>query len=224
MADVVGQILTFAVGIAISPIPIIAVILILFSTRARMNGPAFLLGWIVGVTAVTVIVLVVSNGADVGSDSGANNTVSGIKLVLGILLIAGGIRHFRNRPAPGAEVEMPKWMTAIDAFSPAKALGAGVVLSALNPKNLILAAGGAAQIAQANLSTSKEIGCVVIFVLVSSVSIGGAVLLYLFGGDKAQRVLNGWKAWLSQNNATVMAVLLVVIGVALAGKGLDVFD
>jgi threonine/homoserine/homoserine lactone efflux protein len=98
------------------------------------------------------------------------------------------------------------------------------VLSALNPKNLILAAGGAAQIAQANLSTSKEIGCVVIFVLVSSVSIGGAVLLYLFGGDKAQRVLNGWKAWLSQNNATVMAVLLVVIGVALAGKGLDVFD
>jgi hypothetical protein len=37
-------------------------------------------------------------------------------------------------------------------------------------------------------------------------------------------VLNGWKVWLSQNNATVMAVLLVVIGVALAGKGLDVFD
>ena len=60
--------------------------------------------------------------------------------------------------------------------------------------------------------------------VVASVSIGGAVLLYLVGGEKTKHVLAGWQVWLSQNNATVMAVLLVVIGVALAGKGLDVFD
>ncbi len=39
MGQGVGSILTFAVGVAISPVPIIAVILMLFSQRARVNGP-----------------------------------------------------------------------------------------------------------------------------------------------------------------------------------------
>ena len=33
-----------AVGVAISPIPIIAVVLMLVSTRGRSNGPAYLIG------------------------------------------------------------------------------------------------------------------------------------------------------------------------------------
>jgi len=45
MGQGVSAILTFAVGVAISPVPIIAVILMLFSQRARVNGPMFLVGW-----------------------------------------------------------------------------------------------------------------------------------------------------------------------------------
>ena len=37
----IGEVLTFAIGVAISPVPIIAVILMLFSQRARVNGPVF---------------------------------------------------------------------------------------------------------------------------------------------------------------------------------------
>ena len=60
--------------------------------------------------------------------------------------------------------------------------------------------------------------------LVSSLTIGAAVLLYFVGGQKAKTMLDGWKVWLAQNNAVVMCVLLVVIGAALAGKGFDAFD
>ena len=42
MGQAIGEVLPFAVGVAISPVPIIAVILVLFSARARVNGPAFL--------------------------------------------------------------------------------------------------------------------------------------------------------------------------------------
>ena len=35
---------------------------------------------------------------------------------------------------------MPKWMAGIDAFTPAKALGLGLLLAGVNPKNLLLAA------------------------------------------------------------------------------------
>jgi len=44
MGSVIGDILAQAIGVAISPLPIIAVILMLFGKRARSNGPAFMLG------------------------------------------------------------------------------------------------------------------------------------------------------------------------------------
>ena len=95
---------------------------------------------------------------------------------------------------------------------------AGVVLSAANPKNLILAAGAGATIAEAGLSGSDDAVVVILFVLVASVTIAGAVLVYLFGGEKAQHVLDGWKAWLGEHNAAVMTVLLVVIGSVLSAR------
>src|SRR5262249_54115057 len=112
MAEVIGDILGFAIGIAISPIPIIAVILVLFSARARSNGPAFLLGWIVGISAVTLVVLLVANGAG-ASDEDSQDGVAWVKVVLGLLLIGLAVKQWRSRPAPGTDVEMPKWMSAI---------------------------------------------------------------------------------------------------------------
>ena len=53
MGQGISEVLTFAVGVAISPVPIIAVILMLFSARARVNGPMFLLGWVFALGAVS---------------------------------------------------------------------------------------------------------------------------------------------------------------------------
>jgi hypothetical protein len=44
--EAIGQSLPFAVGVGLSPIPIIAVVLMLATPRARVNGPAFLAGWV----------------------------------------------------------------------------------------------------------------------------------------------------------------------------------
>jgi hypothetical protein len=46
MNEAIGQLLPFAVGVGLSPIPIIAVVLMLATPRARVNGPAFLPGWL----------------------------------------------------------------------------------------------------------------------------------------------------------------------------------
>ena len=48
MSFVIGEILPLALGIAISPIPIIAAILMLLSPRARTTSVGFLLGWEIG--------------------------------------------------------------------------------------------------------------------------------------------------------------------------------
>ncbi|GAA4234139.1 hypothetical protein GCM10022254_38320 [Actinomadura meridiana] len=51
MGEVIGDVLPLAVGVAISPIPIIAVILMLLTPWARATGLGFLGGWTAGIAA-----------------------------------------------------------------------------------------------------------------------------------------------------------------------------
>ncbi len=220
MGQGISEVLTFAIAVAISPIPIIAVILMLFSTRARANGPAFLFGWVVALAAVSTIVYVVSHDGNVATSSTAADSVSWGKIVLGVVFLLLARRNWRNRPAPGAEPTMPKWMAHVDSFSPLQAAGLGVVLAAVNPKNLILTMGSAAGLAQLGLSTSDAIVAIAVFVLLASVSIAGPVLYALAGGERARASLDSAKVWLGAHNAAVMAALFLVFGVDLIAKGL----
>jgi hypothetical protein len=64
MGEAIGQMLPAAVGVAISPMPIVAVVLMLVTPRGRTNGVAFLLGWLVGVGLAGTIALLVAGGVD----------------------------------------------------------------------------------------------------------------------------------------------------------------
>ncbi len=219
MGPAISDILPLALGVAISPIPIIAVILMLFSSRARTNGPSFLAGWVLGLVLVCAIVSVIASTLDVGTDSSASDGTSTLKVALGLVLIIAGVRRWRHRPAPGAEEPMPKWMAAVDTVTPVKAVGLGVLLSGVNPKNLLLAVAAAATVAQANLSTSDTVITLAVFVVLSSLTIAVPVVFYLLGGDHAKTTLEGWKVWLAANNATVMALLFLVFGVVVFARG-----
>jgi hypothetical protein len=220
MGEGISEVLPYAIGIAISPVPIIAVILMLFSSRARVNGPVFLLGWAAGLAVVSAVVYVLADASDAASDETASDTVSWLNIVLGVLLLLGAARNWRQRPAPGTTSEMPKWMSSIDTLTPGKALGLGILLSVLNPKNLILTIGAATSLAQLGLSTADAVVSLVVFVVVASLTIAGPVGYYLVGGEKAKTTLDELKNWLVANNATVMTVLFLVIGVVLISNGL----
>ncbi len=66
------RVLTFAIGVAISPVPIIAVILMLFSERARVNGPLFLLGWVTALTIVSGVVYAIADQGNAATDRTAS--------------------------------------------------------------------------------------------------------------------------------------------------------
>ena len=220
MGQGISEVLTFAIGVAISPVPIIAVILMLFSARARVNGPMFLLGWILALGLVSGVVYALSDAGDASTSSTASDTIAWGKIVFGVLFLLLAVRNWRNRPDPGAEAEMPKWMAGIDSFAPAKAFGLGVLLAGVNPKNLLLAIGAAAGLAQLGLSTSDAVVSLLVFVVVGSLTIGGPVIYNLVGGDHAKAELDSMKAWLAVHNAAVMTVLFLVFGVDLIAKGL----
>ena len=143
-----------------------------------------------------------------------------IKLILGALLVLLAARSFNKRPRAGEQAELPKWLESIDSFTPTKAAGLGVVLSAANPKNLLLIAGAMVAVSQYKLAVGEEAIVVLVFVLIASITVAAPVIIYRVGGAKAQRLLEEMNTWLGQNSAVVMAVLLLVIGVVLIGKGI----
>jgi threonine/homoserine/homoserine lactone efflux protein len=223
MSEAIGQVLSFGVGVALSPVPIIGVVLMLGTARARSNGPAFILGWILGLAVVGTIVLLVSSGADASDEGEPADWVNVLKLVLGLLLLLVALKQWRGRPREGQEAEMPKWMRTIDAFKPGKAAGFGVLLSALNPKNLLLAVGAAAAIAQTGASAGAQAVALAVFVLIGTLGTGAPVALYFALGERSEEILDDLKAWLAQNNAAIMAVLCLIIGAKLIGDGISGF-
>ena len=57
MGEAIGQILSFGVGVALSPIPIIAVDPDARHPAGTANGPCFVVGWLIGLAIVGAIVM-----------------------------------------------------------------------------------------------------------------------------------------------------------------------
>ena len=223
MGQAIGQVLPFALGVAISPVPIIAVVLMLVTPRARSNGPAFVVGWLLGLSIVGTIVLVVA--PDGTSDSGGPATwVSTLKLGLGVLLLLLALKQWHSRPHEGEQAPTPKWMGAIDGFTAPKALGAGAVLSGANPKNLLLTLGAAAAIVQTGISGGEQAAAYAVFAVLATIGVAVPVVIYFALGNQAGALLEGLKTWLAKNNAVILAVLLLVIGVKLIGDAISGFS
>lgn len=220
MGEAIGQLLPFAVGVAISPTPIVAMVLMLITPRARANGFVFLLGWLVGVAAAGAICLLIIGPSSTSGDGAPATWTYWLKLVLGLLLIGLAAKEWHGRPAPDAEVPMPKWMSALDGFTAIKAGGLALALSALNPKNLIFIIGGAAAVSQFNLSAGEQVVAWAVFTVISAIGVAAPMVIYLVMGDRAAATLDGLKTWMARNNTAVMAVLLLIIGVKLVGDSI----
>lgn len=213
-----------AVAVAISPIPIIAVVLMLVSPRGRVNGPAYLVGQIVGVAGAGAVVLVVAGGVGGSDDSEPATWTHWLKFGAGVGLVLLAARQWRERPRRGDEPPLPKWMGAIDGFTPPKAFGAGVVLSALNPKNLILTIAGMAAVVSLDLPADEQALALVVFTIIGSLGVATPVVIAFAMGDRSEPVLQRIKGWMARNNAVIMAVILVLIGVKLIGDAISGFS
>jgi hypothetical protein len=219
MNGVLGALLPLAIAVTISPIPIIAEILLLFSEKPVGNAAAYLAGFAVGVAAILGLLVVVANAANL-TRSGPSKGAAAAQLVLCAALLAAARRRLgRRRPASGEAAPTPKWMEGIAGFTPPRSLGIGAAIGAANPKNIAVGVAGAVAISSAGLSTAQTVGSILVYVVIASLGVAAPLVVMVGLRDKSQGILDGWKDWLGQNNAVIMAVLFVVFGVVLIGKG-----
>ena len=217
---VIGDLLPLAIAVTISPVPIIAEILLLFTKKPVTNAASYLIGFTIGVAGLLGLLVAIAGTVDLSPGSGPSRGASILRLVLGAFLLMAARRRFRDRPKPGEDAAMPKWMDGIAAFAPGKSLAVGVAIGALNPKNVVVGLAAALSIASAGLSTGQQIGAVAVYAVVAILGVAAPLVVTLAMRDKAQEVLDGWRSWLGRNNGVVLAVLFLIFGVVLIGKGI----
>lgn len=195
----------------------------LLSPDARRTSVGFMIGWIAGiVVAVTVFTLLAA--IIPAADPSASKPIAGtIKVLLGVGLLVLAWAQWRKRPHPGQTASAPKWMSAIDTMKPGAAFALAFLLAAANPKNLLMAISGGLAIGASALVLWQEVVAIIVFVVIGAVSVVAPVVAFLIAGDRMSGPLDALRVWLLANNATIMTVLLLVIGVVTIGKGIASF-
>jgi threonine/homoserine/homoserine lactone efflux protein len=221
VGQAIGDVLPLAVGVALSPVPIIGVVLMLGTPRASANAPAFLLGWIIGLAIVGAVALLIAGGANASDDAAPSDWVSWLKLLLGALLIHFAFRQWRGRPRGDEHADLPKWMQAVDDFTPGRSVATGIGLSALNPKNLVLVLAAGAAIGQTGIDGADQVIAMAIFILVATLGPAIPVAIYFLMRDRSERILGSIEDWMAHNSAAIIAVICLLIAAKLIGDGIS---
>ncbi|MFC9876389.1 GAP family protein [Nocardia salmonicida] len=215
MGSVIGGLLPLAVGVAVSPIPIIAAILMILSKNAGGAAKGFAVGWVAGILVVTGVMTLLA-GTLGGTDSEPSTGASIVKIILGVALVVLAVIQWQER----SQTEVPGWMKAIDTLTPVKALGLGALLSGVNPKNLLLCVSAGVAIGAGGLSAGGNLVAIVVFTLLASVTVLAVVVGYMVAADKLGPTLDSLREWLQLNNHAVMAIVLLIMGAVVVGKGI----
>jgi hypothetical protein len=218
--DLIGQLLPLAVGVAISPLPIVAVILVLLSPKAKSSGLGFLAGWVLGIIAVVGVFTLVGGVIPAG-DAGTQHPLVGIvKIVIGALLLAVGVRIWVRRPRDRDVPATPRWMGLVATMTLPKGVVFGFVLSVFNPVNLLLSITAGIDIGSSLLLPGDEWIAIAIFTVIGAATVALPVVGYVIAGTRATPLLNTLRVWLIKHNAVLTCTMLLVIGVDLVGKGI----
>jgi threonine/homoserine/homoserine lactone efflux protein len=218
--SVIGNLLPLALVVAVSPINIVAAILLLFSKRPIANATVYLLGFILGVAAMLGGLTAVADVIGLSPDTERSRGASALVLALGLFLIVVGVRKLSHRPGQEQKADQPRWMKGIADFGTRQSFLVGVSVGALNPKNIAVAFASAVVVATAQLPVGQQVGVIAIYTLVASIGVASPIVAALALGDRSESVLSGWREWLDRNNGTVMAVIYLFFGVILLGRGI----
>jgi len=218
-----GELVALALGIAISPVPVLGVILMLLSPRGMRSGAGFAVGWLAGVgVAVTVFSLLSSLLPAAGGE--ATDTAFGLTpIIVGLALAAVGVIQIVRRTRGHADddaAELPRWLSAVDKLTLTRSLVLGFGYAFFRPKNLVITVAAGLVIGRAEPGWAGTAIALGVFTAIASVTIAAPPVAYALGGDRVKALLVRLRVWLLANLAVITGLTLIVVGVAVVVLGL----
>lgn len=211
-----------AAGVALSPLPIIAVILLLTRPDGRAAGWWFVMGWALALTLLGTAVLALADEAHASESGAPASWVGVLQLALAGLLMWVAGAQWRGRPRGDEDPESPSWMRRVETFTPVQAAGAAALFAAVKPKNLLLTIAAGTAIAETGTGAGQQAGALAVFVLLATAGLLTPVAIQLLAGESAERILARLRDWMVRENSTIVAIICLVIAVKLLGDGISV--
>lgn len=221
MLELVAELVPQAVGMAVSPLPLIAVLLMILSPDGRGRSIGFAVGRVLAVLATVVAVAGLSDLATQGAEG--TRLGAAIRLVLGVVFVLLALSKLRSRPKGADDRETPGWMQALDGMPPARALRTGFLVTAANPKELIFGIAAGVVIGSATLPLGMVAAALLTYAAIATITVVVPVMAFLLIGAPVLAVLEPVRTWLVRYYNIIIAAVLAVIGAVMIGKGLAGF-
>lgn len=216
MISLVGLMLPFAAGVALSPIPIAAVILMTLSLHPGIGGRVFVVGWALGLLVALVILSLVIGLLGLAADDRAGL----VRLVLGGVLLVFALERATAGRGFGYDLDAPAWVGGLDRLPADRAFAMGVVQAALDPRKVVLIAAVAMVFAAAQLTLVESVISVLLLCVVGSLGVASPLLVSRRAGSAGRARLEAARTRLMEDNTTIQAVTLLLLGALLVGQGI----
>lgn len=211
-----SELIPLALVVALSPLSIIPAVLVLHTPRPRPTGLSFLAGWLIGLAVLTLLFLQVSSLAG-GRGDKPPGWASWLRIIVGAALIVFGVYRWLTRKK---SAHTPKWMQGLGKLTPLRAGVAAAALTVVNPKVLLMCAAAGLAIGTAGADSAHEWLGVAWFVAAAGSTVAIPILAYAVSGDRLDGPLTRLKEWMERQHATLVAAILIVIGLLVAYKGI----
>ena len=161
--------------------------------------------------------LLVGSASDPDSDDPG---VDWLKLGIGIVFLLMAAKQWTERPKPGEEPRCRGgWRPSTRDTAARSPAGRGAVRRQPEEPRADARRRRIDRRRPASTRTDTAIA-VAVFVVIGSLTVAGSVLFYLLAGDRAARPLAAVKEFMSDHNAVIMMVVLLLLGAKLLGDGI----
>jgi len=215
----IAAITPLALGVAISPLPIVGMLVLLLTKGARRNSLVMLACWVLG-NALMLGIAVLFAGRLPEPRRGMDLPAEWLfASLIGLALIAmAGISWFGRKDKPQGG-EPPVWLTRVDNLTPWGGAFIAFSNATTSPKNLALTLTAGLVIAR-TASPIPMLSSGVAYVAIASTLMVIPVVFYFVGKERSVVVLTRWKANITAHASAFIEIVLLVIGIAMTARGL----
>ncbi len=214
MIGSLAEIGPYAVAVALSPVPLLAVVAVLGSHRGVANATAMLVGWIIGLS----LIIIVSVRLLPSAVTGDLPWLGWFDLLVGCAAILVAVALWRTKGVPDRN-DLPRWMAAIDELSLGRSGALGMVLAIANPKVISVTIAAVANLSVgAGTGPAGRTGVFFAFVVIASGGIAALVLGATAAADRADRLRDRLRTLAATKGHYVLTPVFLVLGVGLIGE------
>jgi hypothetical protein len=206
-----------ALGVAFSPLPILAILLFLGGSRPRGTATAFWLAWVGGVGGATIVCVLTVEWSGVTNSEPVWLAVAELLVGSVFLLLAGRAALNGGRALGGGP---QAWVGVLDRSGPFRAAALALVLSCANPKNLALILGAAVLMVEATDGSRELTVSAGVFVVVASSGVSLPLAAHSLFPERLDPRLTGLRRALVRRSRVLVMLLGFGIGALFVTEGI----